>query len=138
MLSFASQCITKVEILSQQSVFYGSAWEWSDKRQEYYLHQFAVGQPDLNYRNPEVIKEFDDILLFWMQKGASGFRIDAINHMFEVEDFRDEPINNPEDPNSYGYTHHIYTKDLPETYDVIAHWRKLIDNYVEENKVDTM
>ncbi|XP_039447932.1 maltase 2-like [Culex pipiens pallens] len=121
-----------------QSVFYGSAWEWSDKRQEYYLHQFAVGQPDLNYRNPEVIKEFDDILLFWMQKGASGFRIDAINHMFEVEDFRDEPINNPEDPNSYGYTHHIYTKDLPETYDVIAHWRKLIDSYVEENKVDTI
>lgn len=92
----------------------------------------------MNYRNPEVIKEFDDILLFWMQKGASGFRIDAINHMFEVEDFRDEPINNPEDPNSYGYTHHIYTKDLPETYDVIAHWRKLIDSYVEENKVDTM
>ncbi|XP_058816114.1 maltase 2-like [Topomyia yanbarensis] len=121
-----------------QSVFYGSAWEWSGRRGEYYLHQFAIGQPDLNFRNEAVIKEFDEILRFWMGKGASGFRIDAINHMFEVEDLRNEPINDPEDPNSYGYTHHIYTKDLPETYEVIARWRKLIDDYVKENGLETV
>ncbi|EAT37484.1 AAEL010540-PA [Aedes aegypti] len=121
-----------------QSVFYGSAWEWSEKRQQYYLHQFAVGQPDLNYRNEAVIKEFDEILRYWMKKGASGFRIDAINHMFEVEDLRDEPINDPSDPNSYGYTHHIYTKDLPDTYEVIARWRKVIDDYVKESDSDTI
>lgn len=124
--------------IQQQSVFYGSAWEWSEKRQQYYLHQFAVGQPDLNYRNEAVIKEFDEILRYWMRKGASGFRIDAINHMFEVEDLRNEPINDPSDPKSYGYTHHIYTKDLPETYDVIARWRKVIDDYVKESGSDTM
>ncbi|XP_055632789.1 maltase 1-like [Toxorhynchites rutilus septentrionalis] len=121
-----------------QSVFRGSAWEWSEERQQYYLHQFAVGQPDLNYRNEKVIEEFDEILRFWMQKGASGFRIDAVNHMFEVEDFRDEPINDPSDPLSYGYTHHIYTKDLLETYDVVAHWREVMDEFVKENDVDTI
>ncbi|XP_062551538.1 maltase 2-like [Armigeres subalbatus] len=121
-----------------QSVFYGSAWQWSEIRQQYYLHQFAVGQPDLNFRNEAVIKEFDEILLYWMRKGASGFRIDAINHMFEVEDLVDEPINDPSDPYSYGYTHHIYTKDRPETYEVIARWRKLIDDYVQESGSETI
>uniref|UniRef100_A0A182SBZ6 alpha-glucosidase n=1 Tax=Anopheles maculatus TaxID=74869 RepID=A0A182SBZ6_9DIPT len=94
------------------SVFYGSAWEWSDIRQAYYLHQFEVGQPDLNFRNPQVIAEFDNILTFWMARGASGFRVDAINHMFEDALFRDEPINDASDPLSYGYTHHIYTNNL--------------------------
>uniref|UniRef100_A0A182P5M2 alpha-glucosidase n=1 Tax=Anopheles epiroticus TaxID=199890 RepID=A0A182P5M2_9DIPT len=120
------------------SVFYGSAWEWSEVRQEYYLHQFEVGQPDLNYRNPKVVEEFDNILRFWMERGASGFRVDAINHMFEDALFRDEPINDPSDPLSYGYTHHIYTNNLLETYDVIGHWRKVIDDFVERTNSDTI
>uniref|UniRef100_A0A240PPS2 alpha-glucosidase n=1 Tax=Anopheles epiroticus TaxID=199890 RepID=A0A240PPS2_9DIPT len=121
-----------------QSVFYGSAWEWSELRGEYYLHQFAKGQPDLNYRNPNVVAEFDDVLRYWMERGAAGFRVDAINHMFEHPDFIDEPINNPEDPNSYGYTHHIYTKDLPETYDVIAHWRTVLDDFARQQGGDAI
>ncbi|XP_035914171.1 maltase 1-like [Anopheles stephensi] len=120
------------------SVFYGSAWEWSEIRQEYYLHQFEVGQPDLNFRNAKVIEEFDNILTFWMARGASGFRVDAINHMFEDALFRDEPINDPSDPLSYGYTHHIYTNNLLETYDVIGHWRKVIDEFVEQTGSDTV
>ncbi|XP_049295819.1 maltase 1-like [Anopheles funestus] len=120
------------------SVFYGSAWEWSEVRQEYYLHQFEVGQPDLNYRNPKVIEEFDNILRFWMERGASGFRVDAINHMFEDDQFRDEPINDPSDPLSYGYTNHIYTNNLLETYDVIGHWRTVIDEFVEQTGSDTI
>jgi len=96
----------------QQSVFYGSAWQWSDLRQQFYLHQFDKTQPDLNFRNPLVVEELKNVLRFWLDRGVSGFRVDAINHLFEVEDLRDEPINNPEDPNSYGYTHHYYTKDL--------------------------
>ncbi|XP_049284752.1 maltase 2-like [Anopheles funestus] len=121
-----------------QSVFYGSAWEWSELRGEYYLHQFAKGQPDLNYRNPAVIAEFDEVLRYWMQRGAAGFRVDAINHMFEHPEFIDEPINIPDDPNSYGYTHHIYTKDLPETYDVIAHWRTVLDDFARQQGSDAI
>ncbi|XP_058449988.1 maltase 1-like [Malaya genurostris] len=116
-----------------QSSFYGSAWEWNDHRQEYYLHQYAVGQPDLNYRNPKVVEAFDELLRFWMLKGASGFRIDAVNRMFEDRHFRDEPINDPADPLSYRYTHHIFTRDQPETYEVIAHWRKVLDEFTKKN-----
>ncbi|XP_055639689.1 maltase 1-like [Toxorhynchites rutilus septentrionalis] len=120
------------------SVFYGSAWAWSNIREEYYLHQFEVGQPDLNFRNPAVIAEFDEILRFWMEKGASGFRVDAVNHMFEDELFRDEPVDDPSDPLSYGYTNHMYTNNLLETYDVIGHWRRVLDSFAEENNRDTI
>ncbi|XP_058451277.1 maltase 2-like [Malaya genurostris] len=120
------------------SVFYGSAWEWSDIRKEYYLHQFEVSQPDLNYRNEAVIAEFDEILRFWIAKGASGFRVDAINHMFEDELFRDEPVVDPSDPLSYGYTNHQYTNSLMETYDVVGHWRRVIDNFTQENNRETI
>jgi alpha-glucosidase len=61
------------------SVFYGSAWTWSDKRQQYYLHQFAKQQPDLNYRNPKVFEKMSDVLRFWLAKGVSGFRVDAVS-----------------------------------------------------------
>lgn len=59
-----------------------------------------------------MIAEFDGILRFWMKKGASGFRVDAVNHMFEDELFRDEPVVDPSDPLSYGYTNHMYTNNL--------------------------
>ncbi|GAB0089228.1 Maltase A2 [Sergentomyia squamirostris] len=114
------------------SVFYGSAWTWNEFRRQFYLHQFTKEQPDLNFRNPQVVAEMDRILEFWLQKGVDGFRIDAVNHLFEVEDFRDEPPTGMEsDPKSYAYTHHWYTKDLPECYDIIFHWRKLLDDFKE-------
>lgn len=95
------------------SVFYGSAWEWSGKRNQYYLHQFTKQQPDLNYRQPRVVEKMKDVLRFWLAKGVSGFRVDAINHMFEAEDFRDEPVSQGDiDPLSYGHLLHYYTKDL--------------------------
>lgn len=53
-----------------------------------------------------------NVLKFWLDKGASGFRVDAVNHLFEVEDYRDEPIADPSDPLSYAYTRKDYTKDL--------------------------
>ena len=67
-------------------------------------------------------------------QGVSGFRIDAINHMFEDEQFRDEPLTGwTPDETSYGYTHHIYTKDLDETYDMVQQWRVLVDEFSANN-----
>jgi Alpha amylase, catalytic domain len=77
------------------------------------LHQFAAEQPDLNFRNDAVKQELKDILAFWLEKGVDGFRVDAINHSFEVEDFENEPYINPEgDKTLYTNMDHIYTRDL--------------------------
>lgn len=77
------------------------------------MHQFTKEQPDLNYRNPDVVKAMDEVIMFWLDKGVSGFRVDAVNHLFEVPDLRDEPLSGKtDDPNEYDYTQHIYSRDL--------------------------
>lgn len=99
------------------SVFYGSAWQWNAEREQFYYHGFVKEQPDLNYRNPRVVEEMKKVLRFWLDKGAGGFRVDAVNHLFEVEDFRDEPLSGwTEDPKSYDYVRHDYTKDLVRAF----------------------
>lgn len=60
------------------SSFFYSAWQWSDKRQQFYLHQFHRKQPDLNYRNPLVVEIMNEVLRFWLEQGVDGFRIDAV------------------------------------------------------------
>ena len=64
--------------------FMGKAWEYDEKSGEYYLHLFDKKQPDLNYRNPKVIEEVKNILRFWLDKGASGFRCDVINILYKT------------------------------------------------------
>lgn len=97
----------------QNSVFEGHSWTFNAQRGQYYYHQFAKEQPDLNYRNPAVITEMSNVLTFWLDQGADGFRVDAINHMFEDEQLRDEPVNEGVTDNTrYAYTQKIYTKDL--------------------------
>lgn len=97
----------------QLSVFSHQAWTWNEDREQYYLHQFTPEQPDLNYREPRVVQAMKDVLTFWMDKGADGFRIDAVNHLFEDPAMRNEPLSgNTEDPNNNDYLSHIYTKDL--------------------------
>ena len=64
-----------------RSFFGGSAWQWCEERQQYYLHSFAIGQPDLNWENPEVRQALYDAANFWLDKGVGGFRIDAIPYI---------------------------------------------------------
>ena len=62
-----------------ESVFSGSAWEYSEATDEYYLHLFSKKQPDLNWENEKVRKEVYDLMKFWLDKGVDGFRMDVIN-----------------------------------------------------------
>ncbi|CAB3243402.1 unnamed protein product [Arctia plantaginis] len=119
------------------SKFRKSAWEYNEDRKQYYLHQFVIGQPDLNYRHPQVQEEMKDVLRFWLEKGVSGFRIDAVNMLFEVNPadyggkYPNEPLSNEPGygPDDYEYLTHIYTKDQNETYDVVYDWRTVLDQY---------
>jgi alpha-glucosidase len=79
----------------------------------YYLHQFVVEQPDLNFHHPPVKAELVKIIRHWLDEGVDGFRVDAINHSFEVTDFADEPLIDLQgDPNLYSNLRHVYTMDL--------------------------
>lgn len=66
------------------SFFGEGCWTFDDKSDAYYLHLFAVKQPDLNYRNPKVIEEIKDIMRFWLDKGIAGFRCDVINVIYKT------------------------------------------------------
>lgn len=61
-----------------RSYFGGSAWEKVAGTDYYYLHMFAKEQPDLNWNNPEMLKELYTMINWWLEKGVAGFRIDAI------------------------------------------------------------
>ncbi|MCL2806170.1 MAG: alpha-glucosidase [Treponema sp.] len=64
--------------------FMGETWEYDAQSGEYYLHLFDKKQPDLNYKNPKVIEEVKNILRFWLDKGAAGFRCDVINIIYKT------------------------------------------------------
>lgn len=113
------------------SVFGGSAWEFNEERGQYYLHQFASGQPDLNYRSAALNLEMANVLTFWLDHGVDGFRIDAINFLFEDLKYLDEPviINSGLPDNDYDSLVHIYSKDQSDTFAILESWRKLIDTH---------
>lgn len=72
-----------------ESIFKGSAWEWDEGTQEYYLHLFSRKQPDLNWKNPEVRQEVYRMMKWWLDKGIDGFRMDVINAIAKAEGFPD-------------------------------------------------
>lgn len=79
------------------------------------------------------------IIEFWLDKGVSGFRLDATKHYMEDVLFRDEPLANPNYNKPYLSSYydllHIYTTNLPETYEFLHEMRKFIDsNYKKEDK----
>ncbi|KAL0281024.1 UNVERIFIED_CONTAM: hypothetical protein PYX00_002144 [Menopon gallinae] len=119
------------------SVFYGSGWTYNEKRKQFYLHQFGVFQPDLNFRNPKVVDAMNNVLRFWLRKGVDGFRIDAIPYLYEDSHFRNENLTYEpgNDPNVFEYLNHSLTMNLPETYEMVEQWRALVE---EESRKDNV
>ena len=72
-----------------KSAFGGPAWEWVPELKQYYFHQFSVKQPDLNWENPKVRREIYDMILWWMEKGVGGFRLDVIDQIAKEPDLED-------------------------------------------------
>jgi glycosidase len=92
----------------QQPIFGTSPWELDKTRNQYYFHRFYAEQPDLNYRNPEVVKATLDVARFWLDKGVDGFRCDVVALLHE---------------SASG------CNMLPETKDYIRQLRKVVDGY---------
>ncbi len=86
-----------------QSLFEGSAWEYDEARGQYYLHSYAVEQPDLNWETPRVLSEMQAVVDFWVDLGADGFRIDVIDQI--SKDFEG-------DRNCFGPRLHEYIRAL--------------------------
>jgi len=111
------------------SDFGGSTWQFDPKTGQYYYHYFAVGQPDLNWRNPAVEKAMFDVTRFWYKRGVSGFRLDAVDLLFEDPDLHDNPLlpgkNEFGDPNMQNK----YNDKLPEVHVELKKLRQVADEY---------
>lgn len=115
------------------SVFGGPAWEWNEKRQQYYYHAFLKQQPDLNWRNPEVKKAMLNVMRFWLDKGVDGFRVDVMWHMIKDAELRNNPVN-PEYKSymaDYEQLLPVYSTDQPEVHGIVRDMRALLDQYDE-------
>ncbi|XP_029161383.1 maltase 1-like [Nylanderia fulva] len=116
------------------SLFGGRAWSYNLTRNQWYLHQFHKRQPDLNYTNPDVQEEMKEVILFWLRKGVDGFRVDAVPYLFEANYTLDEPKSGKEGvtKDDHDYLNHVLTKDLPETYELVQSWRRILDEYADQ------
>lgn len=80
------------EIANWESKFGGSAFQYVEDLDLYYLHLFDVTQGDLNWENPEVFEEVCKIVNFWLEKGIKGLRFDVINLISKPDKFEDDHI----------------------------------------------
>lgn len=108
------------------SMFGGSAWERVPDGQ-WYLHLFAVEQPDLNWHNREVRDDFLETLRFWSDRGADGFRVDVAHHL--VKDLAEPmPSQAVLSGGSLAAGSHPY-EDRDEVHEIYAEWRRLFNSY---------
>lgn len=90
-----------------QSTFGGSAWEYDERTEEYYLHSFAIEQADLNWDNPKVREEMKAVVDFWVQKGVDGFRCDVLDMI--SKDF--EKNKNGDGPRLHEYIRELFGRE---------------------------
>ncbi|MCK0119337.1 alpha-glucosidase family protein [Loktanella sp. F6476L] len=115
------------------SHFGGPAWEFDPQRGQYYLHNFLIEQPDLNFHNPDVIDAILETCKFWLDRGLDGFRLDTVNYYFHDQDLRSNPAAQAAPQvmatDLYGMQDNIYNKTRPENLDFLRKLRALTDQY---------
>ena len=112
------------------STFGGSAWKLDPATGQYYYHFFYPEQPDLNWRNPAVKEAMFDVTRWWYKRGVSGFRLDAVDTLFEDPELHDNPIDRT-GTNAFGdpFEENKYNTKLPEVHDVLQELRKIANEY---------
>lgn len=105
------------------STFPGDGWQYDEKRGEYYLHLFAVEQPDLNMDNPKVREEVKAIMKYWLDMGVDGFREDVITFISKREGL---PNGFPLMPAARGMEHY---KNGPRIHEFLREFKTVWGNY---------
>lgn len=106
-----------------------AAWTLDPVTGQYFLHHFLPEQPDLNWWNEDVRREMDDVLRFWLDRGADGFRIDVAHSLVKDPELRSNPrfrIRGRPNPMNW---------DLDEVHAIHRRWRKVIDSYPDRMAV---
>lgn len=116
------------------SAFGGGAWEWDEATGQLYLHTFIPEQPDLNWRNPEVVEAMHDVYRFWLDRGVDGFRIDVAHRIMKDPDLRDNPPKPGADGTfksmgEYETQHHLNDMGHPDVHDAYRDVRAVVDGY---------
>jgi alpha-glucosidase len=103
-----------------KAAFGGDAWTWDETTGQWYLHLFLPEQPDLNWRNPEVVEAMHGTLRFWLDRGVDGFRIDVVHGLVKAAGLPDMPEGRQWSQDRF---------DEPATHAVIRQVRRLVDSY---------
>ncbi|XP_065225150.1 maltase 1-like [Planococcus citri] len=117
----------------------GSAWTWNDKRKQFYLRHFTEKQPDLNLRNNAVKAEVKDIIKFWLEKGVTGFRVDAPMLLLEDEHLQDHPPLKPEHTLETIFAIDDYKTHVhhPDTFKFINELHQFVAQYDKKSRKST-
>ena len=109
------------------AAFGGPAWSRDERSGRWYLHSFYPEQPDLDWRNPEVVEAMQDVVRFWLERGVDGFRLDAINKLVKDAELRDDPpasgTSLPRLAES-ATLQHVYSDNRPEALDALRSIRE--------------
>ena len=117
------------------SIFGGPAWTFDETTGQWYRHTFLATQPDLDWRNPEVVEAMMVVARFWLDLGVDGFRIDAAHHMMKDPRERDNPPAPPDNQTpwksmgEYDDWLHLYDGGHPDVHDAHRRLRSVVDSY---------
>jgi len=111
------------------SIFGHSAWQWDEHTRQYYYHFFYPQQPDLNWRNPAVEQAMLAVTRWWYRRGVAGFRLDAVDTIFEDPALTDNPVlpgtNAYGDPNM----RNEHNQKRAADHEVLQKLRAIADQY---------
>jgi len=111
------------------SGFGGSSWTFDPKTGQYYYHYFYPEQPDLNWRNPRVEKEMLNTMRWWFKRGVYGFRLDAVDTIFEDEKLADNPPLPGVDAYGEPKQNHLHDHSIGEVHTELKKLRRVADEY---------
>ena len=106
------------------AAFGGRAWSRDGASGRWYLHTFYPEQPDLDWRNPELVEAMQGVVRFWLDRGVDGFRLDAVNVIVKDAELRDDPPASGAFPlplvGENATLDHVYSGNRPEAIDALG------------------